>query len=136
MPFWKCFYHVVWATKNREALITPAIEAVIFHAIRSKSDTLQCPVIAVNGVADHIHVAVSIRPALAIGDWVGQVKGASSREANLAFPDLGTKFRWQSEYGVLTLGAKNLPFVVGYIENQKDHHRQDDLQPYLEQIEE
>ncbi|MCC6804912.1 MAG: IS200/IS605 family transposase [Anaerolineae bacterium] len=133
MPFWKCYYHIVWATKNREPLISPAVEVVISNAIRSKSHELRCPILAVNGIADHIHVAVSIRPTLAIGDWVGQVKGASSCEVNLTFPDLETRFRWQSEYGVLTLGAKNLPFVISYIENQKDHHRQDDLQPYLEQ---
>ncbi len=135
MPFWKCYYHVVWAAKNRQAIITAALEIVIFQAIRSKSAELHCPVLAINGVADHVHVAVSIRPALAIADWIGQIKGASSREVNRAFADLEEKFRWQEDYGVLTFGTKNLPFVVAYIENQKEHHRSGALQHYLEQIE-
>ncbi len=136
LPFWKCYYHVVWATKNRQALITAAMESVLFDAIRSKSDELHCPILAVNGVADHLHAAVSIRPSLAVGDWIGQIKGASSHAVNLAFSDLDSKFRWQESYGVVTFGTKNLPMVLSYIEQQKEHHRTGDLQAFLEQIEE
>src|SRR5690349_11285144 len=118
MPFWKCYYHVIWATKNREALITPTVETVLFETIRSKSEELRSPVLAINGTADHVHVAVCIRPALAVGDWVGQIKGASSRAINLAFDTLEAKFRWQEDYGVLTFGEKNSSFVVSYIKKQ------------------
>jgi REP element-mobilizing transposase RayT len=135
MPFWKCYYHIIWATKNRETVITPAIETILFPAIQSKSDELRSPILAINGVADHVHVAVCIRPSLAVGDWVGQIKGASSHAVNLAFTDLEPKFRWQTDYGVVTFGVKNAPFVVSYIENQKAHHRSGSLQAYLEQIE-
>ncbi|MFN8450193.1 MAG: IS200/IS605 family transposase [Anaerolineae bacterium] len=134
MPFWKCYYHIVWATKNREASITPAIETVVFQAIESKSDALRCPILAMNGVADHVHVAVCVKPSLALGDWVGQIKGASSRAVNLAFDGLETKFRWQEDYGVLTFGERNSAFVVKYIENQKEHHRSGDLQPIFERV--
>ncbi len=136
MPFWKCYYHVVWATKNRQPVISPAMESVLFGAIRSKSEELRCSILAVNGVADHIHVAVCVRPSLAVGDWVGQIKGASSHSLNIAFDDLDEKFRWQEAYGVATFGAKNMPFVTGYIDRQKEHHQIGELQPYLEQTEE
>lgn len=134
MPFWKCYYHVIWATKNREAIITPAVEAVLFQAIRSRSEELRCSILAVNGTTDHVHVAVSIRPSLAVGDWVGQIKGGSSRAVNIALNDLETKFRWQADYGVLTFGSKHASFVIRYIENQKEHHRSGELQAYLERI--
>lgn len=136
MPFWKCYYHVVWATKNRQPIITALMEATVFEAVRSKSAELHCPILAVNAVSDHVHVAVEIRPSLSVGDWVGQVKGASSFAVNLAFSNLEPKFRWQEAYGVVTFGAKNLPYVIRYIENQKEHHRAGTLQPYLEQIDE
>jgi putative transposase len=136
MPFWKCYYHIVWATKNREALITPAAEKIIHEAVRSKSNELHCEIQGINGMADHVHVAVSIRPSLSVSDWVKQIKGASSRTMNLAFDNMEPKFRWQDEYGVLTFGEKNLPLVLSYIENQKEHHRTGDLQPYLERTEE
>jgi putative transposase len=135
LPFWKCYYHVIWATKHRQAIITPTIERVLVDALRAKSEELHCAVLAVNGTADHIHRAVSIRPAIAVGDWVGKIKGASSHAVNLAFADLETKFRWQEDYGVVTFGAKNLPTVLSYIENQKLHHQAGTLEPYLERIE-
>jgi len=136
MSFWKCYYHIIWATKNRQPIITPAMETILFAAAHSKSEELRCSILAINGIADHIHVAVSIRPALAVVDWIGQVKGASSHALNLAFDDLGAKFRWQEDYGVVTFGAKNLPLVLAYIEGQKEHHLSAALQSYLEQIEE
>ncbi len=49
------------------------------------------------------------------------------------FPHLPSHFHWQSSYGVLTFGAKNLDFVVAYIQNQKTHHAQNQLERYLEQ---
>lgn len=136
MPFWKCYYHIIWATKNRQPIITPVIEPILFEAIRQKSDELLCPLLAINGIADHIHIAVSIRPSLSVADWVGQVKGTSSHAINTAFGELETKFRWQEDYGVVTFGAKNLPLVVQYIEHQKEHHQTGNLQPYLETTEE
>jgi putative transposase len=112
------------------------MELVLFEAIRSKSDELHCLILAANGTADHVHVAATIRPSLSVGDWVGQIKGASSHAVNLAFTDLAAKFRWQDDYGVVTFGAKNLPMVLSYIENQKAHHKAGTLEKYLERSEE
>lgn len=134
MPFWRCYYHVVWATKNRESLITPENEPIIISVIRNKSAQLECEVLAVNGGQDHVHVAVSIPPRLAVADWVGQVKGASSYEVNTRFPNTTPRFAWQSGYSVLTFGTKDLAFVVDYIANQKEHHASDKLEPYLERV--
>lgn len=61
------------------------------------------------------------------------MKGVSSHEVNVMFPHLPSHFHWQSSYGVLTFGAKNLDFVVAYIQNQKTHHAQNQLERYLEQ---
>ena len=65
-----------------------------------------------------------------------QVKGFTTHEISAMFPDLATPFRWQKGYGVLTFGAKNLAFVTNYIARQKEHHRDDTFDPYLERFEE
>ena len=136
LPFWKCYFHLICATKNRQPIITAAMEGVLFAAIRSKSEELHCPILGVNGTQDHIHIAVSIRPSLSTGHWIGQIKGASSHAVNKAFADLNPKFRWQEDYGVVTFGGIKLPTVLNYIENQKQHHQAGTLEPFLEQIEE
>lgn len=134
MPFWRCYYHVIWATKNRAVLITSGVEDAIFAAIRRKAEELGSPILAINSAGDHIHLAVSIPPKLSIAEWVKRMKGVSTRDVNACFPDLDTPFGWQQGYGVLTFSATNLPLVVDYIERQKEHHASQSLQPYLEQI--
>jgi len=134
MSFWKCYFHAVWATHKRESVITSQIEIVIFEAIRHKSAEMECVILALNGVEDHIHVAVSIPPKIAPAERLRNVKGLSARQVNDSFPDLMPRFRWQDGYGLLTFGAKNMPFVVQYIENQKMHHNMRTLEPYLEQV--
>ena len=134
MSFWVCNYHVVWATKGREPMITPSIEGVIFESIRQKSIELKASILAVNGVEDHVHVAVQIPPKVSVSQWVRHVKGFSTREVNTMYPDLPISFRWQTGFGVLTFGSKQTPFVVGYIERQKAHHANNTIEPYLERI--
>jgi REP element-mobilizing transposase RayT len=134
MPFWRCYYHVIWTTRYREPRSFPEYESILYAAIEKKSEELGCPVLAINGVSDHIHVAVNIRPGIAVGQWAGTVKGVSSRTLNSTF-ELTERFRWQPGYGVLTFGARRLSFVQDYIARQKDHHANGELEPYLEQIE-
>ena len=133
MSYSVCLYHVIWATKNRQPLLTPPVEDVVLNAITHKSTEMDCPVHAVNGCLDHIYVAVSIRPRISVADWAGKVKGVSSRSVNEAFPDL--EFAWQSGYGVLTFGQKQMQFVRDYIHNQKEHHRQSTTFDALERSE-
>lgn len=136
MPFWKCYYHIIWATKFRQPVITAATEPVIYQSIERKSGLLGAHIFAVNSVSDHIHLAVMIPPRLAVAEWVKQLKGISAYSVNQQFPDLPELFKWQEGYGVLTFGPQKLAYVVEYIRNQKAHHADQTIIPALEQIEE
>ncbi len=131
MPFWKCYYHVVWATKHRQPLIEPVHETVLFAAIERKTMQLRCELLAVNGVADHIHTAVMIPPSMNVSKRVGDVKGFATHELNHAF-ELESPFHWQTGYGVLSFGERNLSVVKAYIANQKIRHQNGDLNAHLE----
>lgn len=126
---------MVWSTYSRAPWITPQIEPIVLDTIKRKSAELPSPIAAINCVEDHIHVAVSIASSVAVAEWVKQVKGLSAHEVNRVFPSLEAVFRWQNGYGVLTFGAKNLPFVVQYIEQQKTHHTSQTYDNYLEHME-
>lgn len=132
MPFWLCYYHLVWATKNREPLITEPLESVLYDAVQSKSQSLGCPVLAVNSVCDHVHVAVSIVPTLPVADWVKLIKGVSSHAVNETLPSKEQRFRWQKSYAVLTVGQRHLPMVVEYVQRQKEHHATGNVYTSLE----
>ncbi len=134
MPYWRCYYHIVWATKGREPLITPALERVLFEAVKQKAEALGSSVLAINSVSDHVHVAVSMPPTLTIADWMKHVKGASSHDINESQPQNAARFRWQGGYGVVTVGPQALELVQSYIARQKEHHANGTLYPSLEYV--
>jgi len=131
MPFWVGYYHIIWATKYRQPIITSACEPIIHQAINRKVAQLKCHIYTMNGVADHIHIAMSIPPSLTVAYVISQLKGASSYEINHTFPNQDA-FHWQGSYGGLTFGEKALPFVLDYIHHQKIHHRDGTSIAYLE----
>ena len=120
MPYWRLFYHVVWSTKNRLALIDPAWEKDLYGYIRGKATALECIPHAIGGMSDHLHVAISIPPKLSVATLVGKLKGASSHHINEKYA--AGSFLWQAEYGVFSFSEKALSSIVDYINNQKKHH--------------
>ena len=132
MPFLRCYYHIVWATKGREPLITHAVENILFEAVKQKAEALGTAVLAINAISDHIHVAVSMPPTLNIADWMKHVKGASSHDINESQPEALARFRWQGGYGVVTVGPQGLNLVQDYIMHQKEHHAEGTLFKSLE----
>jgi putative transposase len=126
MPFAKLYYHFTWGTKNRLPLIEPSFEPDLYRAIAAKVQKLEGFVHAIGGTQDHVHLAVSIPPKVAPAKFIGDVKGNSSHFVNHIIKP-AFEFYWQDEYGVLTFGEKNLPAVVRYIHNQKQHHADETL---------
>ena len=68
-------------------MITSDIEKVLFQTAKDKSQSLGCPVHAINGVEDHVHVAVSVVPKIAVSEWVRNIKGIKAHEVNARFPE-------------------------------------------------
>jgi putative transposase len=135
MPYWKLYYHFIWGTKNRLPLIDSALEEEIYKVIVAKVKDMEGYLYAVGGMNDHIHIAVSTPPKLALSKFIGDVKGNSSHFVNHVIkPDF--EFYWQTEYGVLSFGEKNLSTVVAYIHNQKEHHAKGTLIDAMEKMDE
>jgi putative transposase len=131
MPYWQLFYHIVWTTKNREALITPEVESSIYGYLQDKALGLDAEVYALNGTLDHIHMVGSIPPKMAVSKFVGQIKAVSSVKFNQSNVN-AEPFAWQDEFGVFSFDRKRLPYVVAYVQNQKSHHAMNNLIPSLE----
>ncbi|MBE2199810.1 MAG: IS200/IS605 family transposase [Anaerolinea sp.] len=134
MPYTQLFYHLVWATKNRASLITPTIEPIIHNYMRTKAIGLGGTVYALNGVEDHVHMAAAIPAKIAVSTFIGQVKGVTSTRFNQEYGG-DTTLYWQDGYGAFTVDGKRLPYIIRYIERQKEHHRANELIPILERME-
>jgi REP element-mobilizing transposase RayT len=124
MALWRLYYHLVWATKERQPFITATIEQELYGYIIGKATTLGCITHAIGGIEDHVHGVVSIPPKLAIADFIQQIKGSSAHHLNHGEFSSRAKFGWQRGYGVFSLGSKQLQEAVAYVVNQKTHHQQ------------
>ncbi|MDP9362853.1 MAG: IS200/IS605 family transposase [Chloroflexota bacterium] len=135
MPYWRLFYHLIWATKDWAPLIDPAVEDAIERSFRAICEELGVRLFATGVVPDEVHLVVSIPPRLALADVVGRLKGASSFAVKGAdHRSDGARFAWQGEYGALSFGEKSLPGVVAYVKNQTARHATNDLWPTLERF--
>ena len=133
MPYWQLFYHLVWATKAREPLLTPEVEAFVYNALRAKAAGLGAVVFALNGIADHTHLVASVPPSVAVATFVGQVKAVASVKLNQSGISK-VHFAWQEEYGAFSFDGKRLPYYVAYVEKQKEHHAAGTTFPVLERL--
>ncbi|MBD2203019.1 IS200/IS605 family transposase [Calothrix sp. FACHB-1219] len=132
MALWRLYYHLVWATKDGQSLITANRETQLYNYIIGKADALDSIIHAIGGIDNHIHLVASIPPRLSIADFVQTIKGSSAHHLNHTSPSQDA-FGWQRGYGVFSLGSKQLEQAVIYVKNQKEHHLNGTVIASLEQ---
>jgi putative transposase len=125
------YYHFVWSTRERQALILQEIESEVHTCIRRKCEALRVLVLALNSMPDHVHLVCSLPTHLAVAEFMEAIKGASAHFINHR-PGLSARLYWQSGYGVLTFSKRDVPRVVRYVQQQRAHHQSHQLSPALE----
>jgi REP element-mobilizing transposase RayT len=116
------FYHVDFSTKNRVEFIRPEIEERVWAYIGGIARKHNMTAIQVGGIEDHIHTLVMAPPSISPAEIAKYLKGDSSKWIHEEFPDL-TNFGWQDGYGAFSVSKSNVPDVVKYIQNQREHHK-------------
>jgi len=120
--FTKILIHFIFSTKNREPLIHPDIESQLHAYMRGISKNHNSPVIAMNGIADHVHLLISMSKNIAVADLMEVVKKESSKWMKKQGRTF-SNFQWQEGYAGFSIGESAIDQVRGYIDNQKKHHR-------------
>lgn len=111
--------HAVFSTKHRRELITPAVQPALFSYMGGICRNLECPLIEVGGVEDHVHMLFNLSKNVALADALMHIKKDSSKWIKTK----GVRqFGWQDGYGAFTIGASQVPAVRRYIKRQKEHH--------------
>ena len=78
--------------------------------------------IEIGGVADHIHILLSLPSTVALAKALQLIKGGSSKWVHDTFPE-HRLFGWQVKYGAFSVSVSQLDKTVQYIKNQAEHHR-------------
>ena len=113
-------YHLVFSTKERIPFIKaewrPRVHSYLGGIIRGMNGVAEI----VGGVADHVHLLVSLRPVHCLADVMRDMKKDSSTWVKENFDD---HFAWQEGYAAFTVSPSATNSVRNYIANQEAHHR-------------
>jgi putative transposase len=127
--------HLTWHTKESAPMLTPEVEAFVHRWLEKRiAETADVYVHEIGGTETHVHLAVTVAPTVAIAELIGRLKGASSHDANQHFGLRGKTLLWQSGYGVVSFGTRNLAWVKAYIRDQKARHGRGLIQSRLERF--
>lgn len=119
-------YHLIWSTKHRQPMILPEIESSIWKILAGTAKRNGMHVIKAGGVENHVHVLLRIPKTLSVSQAVQRLKGGSSKFINdeqLIGTGGDRLFAWQDGYAAFTVSSSNVPAVVDYIADQREHHR-------------
>ena len=116
--FSQLYIQIVFAVKGRENLIAKSWQDEIHKYIARIIKAKEQKSIIVNGVADHVHCFIGLRPSMAISDLVRDIKNNSSKFVNdINF--VKGRFQWQEGYGVFSYSQSHIESVYRYIQNQE-----------------
>ena len=86
----------------------------------------------VGGVADHVHLLVSLRATHNLADVVRELKKASSLWVH---NEIGVRsFAWQEGYAAFTISATSCEAVQRYVGGQEEHHRKRSFREEIQEM--
>jgi REP element-mobilizing transposase RayT len=122
----------VFAVQNRISLIGKDWKDELYKYIPGLLQNQGHKVLQINGMPDHVHLLIGLRPTQALADLIQMVKQDSSKWINTKGFVKG-KFSWQSGYWAFSYSKNQVPRVINYIQEQEKHHLK---RSFLEEYEE
>ena len=126
------YLQTVFAVKYRNAVIQKEWRHKLFGVIGNLIIEKNCKPIIVNGVEDHVHCFIGLKPAISVSELMKTVKAKSSKYIN-DHSLTKSRFEWQEGYGVFSYAQSQVDRVFKYIQNQEAHHQKQTFRSeYLE----
>ena len=120
--FSQIYIQTVFAVNGRLSLIRPEFKEELYKYMTGIVRNNGQKLISINGMSDHVHILIGLKPAMALADLVRDIKADSSNFINKKKWVRG-KFSWQEGYGAFSYGHSQLDTIIRYIQNQEQHHR-------------
>jgi putative transposase len=133
--FTQIYIHTVFAVQNRLSLIKPEWNIELYKYITGIVQNNGHKLIAINGMPDHLHMFIGMKPNQSLSDLMQDVKGDSSKWINKKGFVKG-RFEWQAGFGGFSYSISQIDTVVKYINNQEKQHKiKTFVEEYLEFLE-
>jgi REP element-mobilizing transposase RayT len=120
--FTQIHIHAVFAVQNRISLISKTWEDRLYQYITGIIQHHNHRLLSINGMPDHIHILIGMRPTQSLSELMQDIKGDSSRWIN-ENKFVAGKFSWQEGYGAFSYSKSQISAVANYIESQELHHK-------------
>ena len=120
--FSQIYIQTVFAVNGRLSLIRPEFKEELYKYMAGIVRNNGQKLISINGMSDHVHILIGLKPAMALADLVRDIKADSSNFINKRKWVRG-RFSWQEGYGAFSYGHSQLDTIIRYIQNQEQHHR-------------
>ena len=116
------YIQTIFAVKGRDSLIRPDWEERLYKYITGIVQNKGQKMLAINGIPNHIHFLIGMKPSCCLSDLVREIKKSSNEFINDSkLPKF--KFSWQEGFGAFSYSHSQLDSVITYIMNQKEHHK-------------
>ncbi len=116
------YIQTIFAVRGRDSLIKPEWEDRLFKYITGIVQRKEQKMLAINGIHNHIHLLIGMKPSCCLSDLIREVKKSSNEFINEnKFTKL--RFGWQEGFRAFSYSHSQLDDVIAYIMNQKEHHR-------------
>lgn len=131
----RLYTHIIFSVKYTAPLLAPEIRPTVFEEMHRTCHHYypRCKIVAVNGIANHVHILALIDPKIAVADFVRVIKSHSSRLINRINTGSG-RFAWQTGYAAFSCDYRGVGPVRSYIDRQEEHHREQDFSDEFRRI--
>jgi putative transposase len=114
-------FHVWFSTKSRRPILVDDLRDFVLAQFREIAVRAEVKLIEAETEHDHVHLLLRIKDFSDLPDVMQLLKGSSSREITLKYPELRAemgKAFWQKSYGSRPLPENQLNTVRWYIRTQ------------------
>jgi putative transposase len=119
--FNSCLMHCVFSTKERRPWLTPAIRERLWPYLGGIARENDMKALAIGGVADHVHLLLSLPATLSVSKAMQLLKGNSSKWLRETFLELRPQgFAWQEGFGAFSIGVSGVEDTIHYIQTQEN----------------
>ena len=124
--FTQIHLQLVFAVQYRASLIQNEWKDELYKYMTGIVQEHKHKLLIINGMPDHVHMLIGMRPSQSLSELMQDIKGSSSAWINKRH-FTKSRFQWQEGYGAFSYSKRELPAIINYIKNQEAHHRKENF---------
>ena len=125
--------HLIWTTKHREPLMNDNIKLPLYDQFRVVSEKQDFGLNFINGVEDHVHLLLNLRPKFSLSEMVKEFKGQTWKWSR-DYLDQEEDLIWQDGFSAFSVSPDRVKNVRNYIKNQEHHHAHESFEEELKKL--